>query len=106
MRGQVMPELGDDDDEDEIEEDLEERDPPVERSVRIAARRLPDATKGGRAGHEPNLTPSTGSAHAEPCPPVAEGRAHVATLLRRREQAFRGAAGGSGAASNRARPRR
>jgi hypothetical protein len=49
--GKPVGELGDHDDEDEVEEQLEEGHPPVARTILVPARRLPQAPEGGRTRH-------------------------------------------------------
>jgi hypothetical protein len=51
-----MGQLGDENDEDEIEEELEEGHPTIRGAVFVTARRLPPAPEGETSGHSPETS--------------------------------------------------
>ena len=61
MRGEAVAELRDDDDEDEVEEQLEERHPPVGRPILVPTWQLPQTPEDGRLRHR-----TTGAAVHQP----------------------------------------
>ena len=60
VRGQATGELGDDHDEDQVEEELEEGHAPVGRPILVPAGRLPQPPERGRLRHGSNVARSGG----------------------------------------------
>ncbi len=55
MLGETMSQLGDEDDEDKVEEELEEGHTTIHGAVFVTGRRLPPAPKRGSSGHGEKL---------------------------------------------------